>query len=227
MTRDMTSTAEPAQSAASPTDPGRRWPLWGALAGVGGIVANLITQPAVQQAERGDPQKVVDALSRGGYHVGVVSGYLAVVAILLFAGGLSRWGARQATSSLALPSAVFGLVASAGAMVAGYGVKGQLAEYLGGGANADNYGTSALYTYFLLDDLAGFFGWFGVAVAAGCLAWLSFRERLIARWVGALFALMAVVPALLLLAFGFAGFAGVICPVLLVPAAIGMARARG
>jgi hypothetical protein len=140
--------------------------------------------------------------------VAVVFAFLAVASLLLFAAGLSRWASRQASTSLALPGAVFGLVASAGALIAGYGVKGQLAEYLDGGINADNYGQSALYTYFLFDDLAGFFGWFGVAVAAGCLAWLAFRERLLARWVGVLFALMAVVPAGMLVAFGFSGFAG-------------------
>ena len=203
-----------------------QWPLWGAAAGVGGIVANLITQPSVQNGDRRDADKVVDALSRGSYHIAVVFAFVAVVCLLLFAAGLSRWASRQASTSLALPAAVFGLVASSGAMIAGYGVKGQLAEYLKGGANADNYDTAALYTYFLFDDLAGFFGWFGVAVAAGCLAWLSFRERLLARWVGVLFGLMALMPALLLLAFGFSGFAGVICPVLLIPATIGMALAR-
>jgi hypothetical protein len=222
----MTNTMERAQSEQTSVGARTRWPLWGAAAGVGGVVANLLTQPSVQNSDRRDAEKVVDALSRGSYHVAVVFAFAAVVCLVLFAAGLSRWAARQATPSLALPAAVFGLVASAGAMIGAYGVKGQLAEYLQGGTNADNYGTSALYTYFLFDDLAGFFSWFGVAVAAGCLAWLAFRERLLARWVGALFALMAIFPAVLLVAFGFAGFAGVICPVLLIPATIGMALAR-
>lgn len=199
-----------------------RWMLWGVLAGLGGVVANLVTAPVVQGKDRANPERVVALMDSTTYHLAAVAGYVAAAAVLLFAAGLRAWGQRQPTRSPAISAAVFGIVASAGAMIAGYGVKGQLAEYLPGGVNADNYGTDALYTYFLLDDLAGFFGWFGVAVAAGCLAWLSFRERLIPRWIGVLLAAMVIVPAGLLLAFGFSGFAGVICPVLLIPSAIGM-----
>jgi hypothetical protein len=68
--------------------------------------------------------------------------------------------------------------------------------------------------------------WWGVAVAAGCIASLSFRDRLVVRWVGALAVLAVGLPLGFLLAFGFTSFSGVITPVFLVPAGIGMALRR-
>lgn len=207
---------------------GRRstWALWGTAAGVCGVIANLVAASGVDEAQRRTGASVMDELTRGSYHVGAVAGFAAVVCLLFFAAGLQRWGQRQASDSLPLRVAPLALIASAGALIASYGVKGQLSSYLPGGFNDVSYEQSDLYTYFLLDDLAGYFSWWGVAVAAGCLAWLSFRERLVVRWVGALAVLAALAPLGFLLAFGFTGFAGVITPVFLILAGIGMALRR-
>jgi hypothetical protein len=221
----MTSTLERSEEAVGT----RRatWALWGTAAGVSGIVANLISSPGVTENQREEGfETVFDLLTRGVFHVGAVAGFAAVVCLLLFAAGFSRWGQRQASDSLALRAVPLALVASAGALIASYGVKGQLAAYLGGGFNEGAYPDSEVYVFYLLDDLAGYFSWWGVAVAAGCIAWLSFRDRLVVRWVGALAVLAVGVPLGFLLAFGFTGFAGVITPVFLVPAGIGMALRR-
>jgi hypothetical protein len=203
------------------------WALWGTAAGVCGVVANMGAQPPVTMAQReAGFDEVFGALSRGYYHVGVIAGFAAVACLLLFAAGLARWGQRQPFDSLALRAAPLGLVASAGALIAAYGVKGQLASYLEGGFNEVSYPDRELYVYFLLDDLAGWFSWWGVAITAGCIAWLSFRERFIVRWVGALGALAVVVPVGFLLAFGFPGFAGMATPIFLILAGIGMALRR-
>jgi len=208
---------------------GRRstWALWGTAAGVCGVTANMLTQPSLTEAQRQEGfDGVFDGLSRGSYHLGAVAGFLAVACLLLFAAGFSRWAQRQASDSLALRATPLALVASAGALIASYGVKGQLAAYLDGGFNEASYPDREVYVYYLLDDLAGWFSWWGVAVAAACIAWLSFRERLVVRWVGGLAVLAALAPVGFLVAFGFTGYAGVITPVFLVLAGIGMALRR-
>jgi hypothetical protein len=208
---------------------GRRstWALWGTAAGVSGVIANMLASPWITEAQReGGFDEVYGELTRGVFHVGAVAGFAAVACLVMFAAGFARWGARQASDSLALRAVPLALVASAGALIASYGVKGQLASYLDGGFNEAAYPDSELYVYYLLDDLAGYFSWWGVAVAAACLAWLSFRERLVVRWVGALAVLAVAVPLGFLLVFGFTGFAGVITPVFLVLAGIGLALGR-
>jgi hypothetical protein len=203
------------------------WALWGTAAGAFGVVANLLASPMVDDPARADGfDEVYGQLTRGVFHVGAVAGFAAVACLLVFAAGFSRWGSRQASDSLALRTVPLALVASAGALIASYGVKGQLAAYLDGGFNAGAYPDRELYVYYLLDDLAGYFSWWGVAVAAACIAWLSFRERLVVRWVGAFAVLAVVVPTGFLLVAGFTGFAGVITPVFLVLAGIGMALRR-
>ena len=219
------------QDATTGTAPatGRRstWALWGTAAGVCGVAANMLTQPSVTEAQRqGGFEEVFPDLARGSYHLGAVAGWAAVACLLLFAAGLARWGQRQGSDSLALRTAPLALVASAGALIASYGVKGQLAAYLDGGFNDASYPDREVYVFYLLDDLAGWFSWWGVAIAAACIAWLSFRERLVVRWVGALAVLAALGPVGFLLAFGFTGYAGVVTPVFLVLAGIGMALRR-
>lgn len=217
-------------SAPTTTGPAVRrstWALWGTAAGVCGLIANMVAQPVVTEAQRKQGfEAVFGELGRGSYHLGAVAGFAAVACLLLFAAGFARWGSRQAADSLALRAVPYALVASAGALTASYGVKGQLAAYLSGGFNEGSYPDQELYVYYLLDDLAGFFSWWGVAIAAGCIAWLAFRDRLVPRWVGALGVLAVLVPVGFLLGFGFTGFAGVITPVFLVPAGIGLALAR-
>lgn len=199
------------------------WALWGTAAGVAGVVTNFLAQADVSEADRKGGVEVMEQLTRAPYHLGAVAGFAAVACLLFFAAGLRRWAERQANDSLPLRVAPLALVASAGALIASYGVKGQLASYLDGGFNDATYAPENLYTYFLIDDLAGYFSWWGVAVALGCLAWVSFRERLVVRWVGALAALGIVIPIGFLLLAGFTGFAGVITPVLLIPIGIGLA----
>ena len=203
------------------------WALWGTAAGVFGVTANMLTQPEVTEAQRqGGFDDVFGELSRSAYHLGAVAGFAAVACLLLFAAGFARWASRQASDSLALRAVPFALIASAGALIASYGVKGQLAAYLDGGFNEASYPDREVYVYYLLDDLAGWFSWWGVAVAAACIAWLSLRERLVVRWVGALAVLAALGPIAFLVVFGFTGYSGVITPVFLVLAGIGLALGR-
>lgn len=203
------------------------WALWGTAAGVCGVIANLLAaSPVSETARKAGFDEVYGELTRGVFHVGAVAGFAAVACLVMFAAGFSRWGARQASDSLALRAVPYALLASAGALIAAYGVKGQLAAYLDGGFNETSYPDHDIYVYYLLDDLAGYFSWWGVAIAAGGIAWLAFRDRLVPRWVGAVGVVALLVPVGFLLGFGFTGFSGIITPLFLVVAGIGLALAR-
>lgn len=223
----MTATLDDTRTTA--TGAGRAsWALWGSAAGLFGVLTNMVFASTISEAVRstGDEAAISAALSQSGYHVAAITGYAAVVCLLLFAAGLARWARGQASDALALTVAPVGLVASAGALIAAYGVKGQLAAYLPGGFNDSSYGTDVDLFMFRLDDLAGYFGWFGVTVTAGCIAWLALRERLIARWIGVVAALAVLAPAAFLLVFGFTGFSGIAAPVFLLIAGVGLSRQR-
>jgi len=209
---------------------GRRssWALWGAAAGVLGLVTNTVLAQTVAEPTRTgeDVVAVVDALSRGTYHLATITGFASVACLLVFAAGMARWARVQTSDSLALTVVPLSLVASAGALIAAYGVKGQLASYLDGGFNEASYPPTGLYQYFLLDDLAGYFGWYGVTVACAGIAVLTIRERLLPRWIGVVCAVPVLVAVAFLAGFGFPGISGLVAPLALAIAAVGMSRLR-
>lgn len=222
----MTSTITPTETTGTSTGRRATWALWGTAAGLTGLVANIFTQQEITAADRAGGVAVLEQLSQAPFQIGAAAGFAAVACLVMFAAGFGRWSRRQASDSLALTAVPYALLASAGALIAAYGVKGQLAAYLDGGFNEDAYPLDSLYTYFLQDDLAGYFGWWGVSIAAGCMAWLAFRDRLVVRWVGALGALTLLSAVAFLIVFGFTGYSGLVGPVFLVVAGIGMSLRR-
>lgn len=205
-----------------------RWALWGTAAGVLGFVAHLASDPqgSLTPQQRRTGAQALDLVSRGSYHAGAVAGFLAVGCLLVFAVGWRRWAEHDAPELLAARLVPAALSASAGAMIVGYGFKGALAVYLPGGLDAGDYPAEGLYALFMINDLAPFFAWWGVAVAAAGVAWLAFRERLVVRWVGAVSVVAVVSPLGFLVATGLTGFAGVVTPLWLILASIGVARRR-
>ena len=204
-----------------------RWAWWGVAAGVLGIVANMVTDPitALTNAQRQTGAAVLGQVSRLDFQIGAVAGFLAVGCLLAFTAGWRQWSERQGPPASAARLVAAALTASAGAMIIGYGVKGPLAIYLPGGIDANTYPRDGLYALFMLNDSAPYFAWWGVAIAAGGVAWLAFRERLVVRWVGVL-SVLAVVIVLVWLAVGLTDFAGVAGPCWLVLASVGLARRR-
>jgi len=206
---------------------GSRWAAWGVAAGVLGFVAHLATDPqgSLTLAQRQEGVAVVDLVDRANYHIGAVAGFLTVACLLVAAAGwrrmAARWGARWGDSLAArvVPSA---LVAAAGAMTIGYGFKGAMAVYLPGGINEGEYPREALYTLFMVNDLAPFFGWLGVTVAAGAVAVLALRRRVLPRWIGAVSVLAVLPPLGFLLATGLTGFSGVTGPIWLAVVSAGI-----
>lgn len=205
-----------------------RWALWGVAAGSLGFLGHLAFDPqgSLTPEQRRTGLGVLDLVSRSGYHAGAVAGYLAVACLLVFAVAWRRWSEEVAPGVLAARLVPAALSASAAAMIVGYGFKGSLAVYLPGGLDAGDYPGEGLYTLFMINDLAPFFAWWGVAVASAGVAWLAFGERLVVRWVGVVSVLAALAPLAFLAVTGLTGFAGVVGPIWLVLASLGMARRR-
>ncbi|MGI9007447.1 MAG: hypothetical protein ACR2FU_14840 [Streptosporangiaceae bacterium] len=165
-------------------------------------------------------------ISRSDFHLGAVAGFLAIGCVLAFAAGWRQWSERHGPPSSAARLVGMALVASAGAMIIGYGVKGPLAIYLPGGINSGSYPRSGLYSLFMLNDSAPYFAWWGVVVAAAAVAWLAFRERLVVRWVGVISVLAVLAAFGWLAATGLTDFGGVVGPAWLIIASIGLIRRR-
>ena len=203
---------------------GWRWPLRGVAAGLLGYAGHLFTgaNPTDEQRAAG-AAAVVAALDQGNYHVGVVAGMFVVFCLLVFAAGWRRWASAAAPASLAAGAAGLALVASAGAMILGYGIKGSLAVYLPGGLNENEHPPEGLYALYMFDDLGPFMAWYGVAMVAAAVAWLALGERRLPLWLGAASALFALVPIGFLLVTGLPGFPGVIDPRWLIVAGVGLA----
>ena len=205
-----------------------RWALWGIGAGILGIVATLVTDPitALTDAQKRQGPAVLGYVHRADFHIGAVAGFLAVACVLAFAAGWRQWSERHGPPTSAARLVALALVASAGAMIVGYGIKGPLAIYLPGGINANTYPRAGLYSLLMLNDSAPYFAWWGVVVAAAGVAWLALRERLVVRWVGVV-SVIAVLAAFAWLALtGLTDFAGVVGPVWLILASVGLVRRR-
>ncbi|HEX3724390.1 MAG TPA: hypothetical protein VHV31_16500 [Nitrolancea sp.] len=200
---------------------GRYWPLWGVAAGVLGYVGHLLTMASPTDQQKAAGASIVGQLDRTKYYIGVVAGFLAVFCLLVFAAGWRRWVAAG-TSSLTAEMVPLALVASAGAMILAYGIKGMLATYLPGGIDAGTYPQEGLYTLYILDDLAPFIAWFGVSMAAIGICWHSLLERRLPLWIGVVSLLFAAVPFGVLFATGLPGIPGIVAPLWLIILGVGL-----
>ena len=75
-------------------------------------------------------------------------------------------------------------------------------------------------------DFGPYIAWWGGAMAAAAMAWVSLRDGLLPRWIGAVSALFALVPIGVLVATGLPGFPGVVDPLWLVIVSLGVAFSR-
>jgi len=224
---DTAATAQATRRATNGTAPARRrnlWALWGMSAAVLGFAGLTIAGTGTHDTSVG--AQVIEQLDRGAYHLGIVLGISAALCLLITAAGWQRWGARHATDSLAARLVPLAFTASAGAMLLGYGFMGSLAVYLPGGMDEGTFPAEGLYSMFMFLDFAPFIAWWGAAFAAIGIAWLSLRERRLPRWIGAVSILFVLAPFAFMAATGLPGFPGVVDPLWLVIASIGMALRR-
>lgn len=205
-----------------------RWPLWGAAAGVLGIIGTLIsdTRPPEELSPLG-PESLAE-VQRGMFHVGIVAGLAATLCVLVTAAGWRRFASVRPAmgASLAVRVIPLALTASAGAMILGYGMKGSLAVYLPGGMDEGSYTNEALFSVFVFLDFAPYVAWWGVCFAAMAVTWLALREKLLARWLGWVSVPFALAPVIFMGATGLPGFPGVVDGVWLVIVSLGLAFSR-
>jgi hypothetical protein len=225
----MTLIAEPTTvphvPAARDAAPRNRWALWGAAAGVAGFLG-LFSDGSMSLSDEEYllGQDLIGLLDRSPYHVGIVLGLAAALALLVTAAGWRRWAEEHAGRSLAARVVPQALTASAAAMFLGYGFKGSLAVYLDGGLDAGTMTDQGLYSVFMFLDFAPFISWWGVAMALGAIAWLGLRERLVGRGAAGVAAFFFAFPVIVVAAVALPGIPGVVCPLGLVVTSVLVAR---
>jgi hypothetical protein len=198
-------------------------------AGLLGFVATMGTDghtSEVTDAVESKGAAVLDLVDHGLFHVGVVAGFFAVVAMLVTAAGWRRWAERTAPDSLAARTFGMALFATAASMILGYGFKGSLAIYLPGGMDEGTYPMEGLYSVWMFLDFAPYIAWWGATVAAMASVWLTFRERLLPRWVGAVGVVFVLAPVAFMVGTGLPGFPGVVGPAWLLIFSIGASLRR-
>lgn len=166
------------------------WPLWGVPAGVFGLLATLVfnQRPEAESDQPGYTLTSADMadLDPGTAHLALVFGYLAVICLIVLAAQWRRRVEARFDWSAAAPVVSSGLVASAAGLSLAYGWMGALWLYLPGGPEDSSYDAQGEFVYFMLSDFSPYIGWLGVLVAAGALAWMAWRERLVSRVLGTL-----------------------------------------
>jgi hypothetical protein len=194
----------------------QRWPLWGLAAGALGAVATIFTNQAVHHKHVG--REALTHLSRATIQLGGGLGYLAIACLLVFAACWRVRVCRALPDSAAARVVADGVLASAAALTLGYGWKLALALYLPGGADGTEFGNEAKFVYFVLNDFGPFIGWLGVIVAAGAVAWMGLREKVVPTWLAVLSLVPVAAVAFMGMGLAIAGYQGIVGPVWLVVA---------
>jgi hypothetical protein len=150
---------------------------------------NLLLDPQGAAQMEGAPlptpfgPEVVELLPRGMYHVAAGVGLVAVLCLIMFATAWWRWAAQNRRDLAALAVAP-SIAVTATLVLLATGIKATLAETVVGAVNDEVFTDEGIYTLFMIDDSAGYLAWWGVQIAAGLVAWLSFKDRLLPAWFG-------------------------------------------
>lgn len=203
----------------------QRWPLYGAAAGLLGLIATmpLDGRDGVPVEGVRFTAELFDGLNPWVYRASMIVGYLAVVLMLVTAAQWRRRVERRVPDSTAAHLVPLGLVASAAGLTYGYGWKGALGNYIPGGMEDQIFDEQGLGVYFMLNDFGSFIGWLGVVVAAGAVAWMALRERTISRWLGFVALVPVVQTTLMVTVLGVPGVAGLLAPLWLFVTGLGLA----
>lgn len=192
------------------------WPLWGAIAGLGGIFATMTMDQNISVDARKSGVGVIAELDQWRFHVGICVGLVAVFALLAFTAGWIRRLRANPDPLLAEYIIPLGFLASAGALIVGYGFKGSLAVYLDGGMDGGSYPPENLLSIFMINDFAPYLGWWGAAFSAMAIAAASTQSRIVPLWLGIISGVFALIPTVFVLLTGLPGFPGVVIPAWLV-----------
>jgi hypothetical protein len=208
-------TAAPA-APAPPVRHDRLWPIWGAVAGILGFTATVLTDTRptseLEAADRGESVIVdpsyMDELTRMPNYLGFLIGFAAVAALVVFA---AAWRVRVETRyprSIAARVVSGGLLVTAAGLTFAYGWKGALANYGYDGPEKGLYEDDGLFVYYMLTDFGPYIPWLGVLIMAAAFAWLAWRERLVSRVLGTFSGLYALLVVGGYVVMGVPGLAG-------------------
>jgi hypothetical protein len=185
---------------------GWSWPLWATISGIFGAVATAFSEQSLSEDVRGSGVAVIAELNHWNFQVGILTGLFATFALIAFAAGWQRWAEDNGlVRNLAARMIGLAMIASAGAMIIGYGFKGSLAVYLDGGLDGGSYPAENLLTIFMINDFAPWMCWWGVTFAVLGVIWLSFRDGALPKWFGAVAIPFALVPLGFVFATGLPG----------------------
>jgi hypothetical protein len=207
-----------------------RWPLAGAVAAVSAGAFALFSSTLLDDevAAQGSGA-VYEAIADSGtvFHVGIVTGFTAVVALAVFGAGFLRFlAARAPQGSLAEPVARLGL----GATVATVAVAAALKAIVRGGlpSHVDHgmYTQESVATLQILVDQFQYAAFWGMTLVMGAVAVLSLAHRVLPRWYGALCALFTVFVVLMTGVLGLPYSAGLVTPLFLVATTVVLLRLR-
>jgi hypothetical protein len=211
--------------------PGRRptWPLAGVGAGVTGFLATIIfdVHATLDTGSGADyTMDIVHEVSQRNAHFSIITGYLTVALLLTLAGCWRTHVERRLPGSAAAAVVPLAFAAAAGALSLGYGWKGAMGLYHPDGNEPGTFDDMGLYVYYVMNDFGSFIGWLGVTVAAGAVAWLALKDRVLPLWVGLWSVLPVVAVILPLVLTGLPGFPGVVSQIWMVVAFGGLALAN-
>ena len=200
------------------------WPLVGVGAGIAGFLATLIFDVHAtldEGAETDYTMAIVHEVSQRNGHLAIITGYLAVALLLVTAACWRTHLERRLPGKAAAAVVPLALAAAAGALSLGYGWKGALGLYHADGNEPNTFDDMGLYVYYVLNDFGSFIGWLGVTVAAGAIAWLALRDRVLPLWIGIWSVLPVVAVTIPLVATGLPGFPGVVSQIWMIITFIG------
>lgn len=197
------------------------WAWWGFAGGVTGLALILLDQQSGLPEGPFGPE-VAELLDRDNYHLTAGIGLVVVLCLTMFATGWRRWAAENRRDLAALAVAP-SIAVTATLVLLGTGIKAALAEYVVGATNADNFTNEGVYALFVLDDSAAYFAWWGVQIAAGLVAWLSFKDRTLPAWFGVVTVIVLLPTVVVFLLFGALNGAGGTGPIWLILASLFLA----
>lgn len=233
----MSSTPELDRAAARAAGPATRnrftaWPLWAALSGIAGTIGTVVTdlRPDAEDEAiaNGQNHAVVPAdmigLDPSLARIGFLAGVVSILALIVFAAAWRRQVETVFTRSTAARVVSIGFVASAGALILGYGWRGALANYLG--PEAGLYGEEGLFVYYMLTDFGAYIPWMGLVASAIAVAWMAWIERNTSRVLGTFAAILGVGALGAVVVSGVPGLPGVLMPFWLAVTGVWLAVGR-
>ena len=171
------------------------WPLWATAAGALGLFS-LFSEVRPDMNGSGFEYPItaddVAALSGSTFRVAGATGYLTVLALLVFAALWRQRVERRFPGSLGAGLVTLGVVATSGLVALTFGWRGALGNYLPGGTEAGSYDAQGLLGYYMMNDFSPYIAWVPLLASALGLAWMALREGLVSRLLGVASGLLAV-----------------------------------